>query len=97
MRGIADKYGLRGQAVGEVMGGAVISHSRDFNLAREALLDAGSDVNIADRDGASALMLAAEYGHVAVVQALLDAKASVTLRDKRGEDGPVVRARKRTT
>jgi acetyl-CoA C-acetyltransferase len=39
--GLADKYDLRGQTVGEVMGGAVISHSRDFNLAREAALDAG--------------------------------------------------------
>jgi acetyl-CoA C-acetyltransferase len=39
--GIADKFGLRGEAVSEVMGGAVISHSRDFNVAREAALDAG--------------------------------------------------------
>lgn len=39
--GIADKFGLKGEAVGEVMGGAVISHSRDFNVAREASLDAG--------------------------------------------------------
>ena len=39
--GLADKYGLKGQAVGEIMGGAVISHSRDFNVAREAALDAG--------------------------------------------------------
>ncbi len=39
--GLADKFGLRGERVGEVMGGAVISHSRDFNLAREAALDAG--------------------------------------------------------
>ncbi|MEO6396184.1 MAG: acetyl-CoA C-acetyltransferase [Devosia sp.] len=38
---LADKYNLRGEAVDEVMGGAVISHSRDFNLAREAALDAG--------------------------------------------------------
>jgi acetyl-CoA C-acetyltransferase len=38
---LADKFGLRGKAVSEVMGGAVISHSRDFNLAREASLDAG--------------------------------------------------------
>jgi acetyl-CoA C-acetyltransferase len=41
LSGLADKYGLRGQAVDEVMGGAVISHSRDFNVAREAALDAG--------------------------------------------------------
>lgn len=39
--GLADKYGLKGQRIDEVMAGAVISHSRDFNLAREALLDAG--------------------------------------------------------
>ena len=39
--GLADAYRLRGKAVDEVMGGAVISHSRDFNLAREAALDAG--------------------------------------------------------
>lgn len=38
---LADKFGLRGEAVGEAMGGAVLSHSRDFNLAREAALDAG--------------------------------------------------------
>jgi acetyl-CoA C-acetyltransferase len=41
LAGIADKFGLRGQAVDVVQGGAVLSHSRDFNLAREAALDAG--------------------------------------------------------
>jgi acetyl-CoA C-acetyltransferase len=39
--GLADKYGLKGEKVDEVIAGAVISHSRDFNIAREALLDAG--------------------------------------------------------
>lgn len=39
--GLVDKYGLRGQKIDEVMAGAVLSHSRDFNLAREASLDAG--------------------------------------------------------
>lgn len=39
--GLAEKYGLKGQRIGEVMAGSVISHSKDFNLAREALLDAG--------------------------------------------------------
>jgi len=39
--GLADKFGLRGEKVDEVMAGAVLSHSRDFNLAREASLDAG--------------------------------------------------------
>jgi acetyl-CoA C-acetyltransferase len=41
LSGLADKYGLKGEKIDEVMGGAVIQHSRDFNLAREALLDAG--------------------------------------------------------
>jgi acetyl-CoA C-acetyltransferase len=39
--GVAEKFGLQGKAVDEIMGGAVLSHSRDFNLAREAALDAG--------------------------------------------------------
>lgn len=39
--GLADKYNLKGEKIDEVMGGAVIAHSRDFNLAREAALDAG--------------------------------------------------------
>jgi acetyl-CoA C-acetyltransferase len=39
--GLADKFNLRGEEIGEVMAGAVISHSCDFNLAREATLDAG--------------------------------------------------------
>jgi acetyl-CoA C-acetyltransferase len=39
--GLADKFNLKGEKIDEVMGGAVIAHSRDFNLAREAALDAG--------------------------------------------------------
>ncbi len=41
LSGLAEKYGLKGEKIGEVMAGSVISHSKDFNLAREALLDAG--------------------------------------------------------
>lgn len=39
--GLVDKFDLKGAQIGEVMAGAVIGHSRDFNMAREALLDAG--------------------------------------------------------
>lgn len=39
--GLADKYGLRGEKVDEVMAGAVQNHAKDFNLAREATLNAG--------------------------------------------------------
>lgn len=39
--GLAQKFNLKGEKIDEVMAGAVIAHSRDFNLAREAALDAG--------------------------------------------------------
>jgi len=36
--GITQRFGLNGEQLDEVMAGAVITHSRDFNLAREAVL-----------------------------------------------------------
>ena len=36
--GLIARYGLSGHRVGEVAGGAVLKHSRDFNLVREAVL-----------------------------------------------------------
>ena len=36
--GLADRFGLTGERLGEVVAGAVLKHSRDFNLTREALL-----------------------------------------------------------
>ncbi|WP_203300311.1 acetyl-CoA C-acetyltransferase [Marinobacter sediminum] len=41
LRGLVDRYGLQGQRLGEVVAGAVIKHSRDFNLTREASLSSG--------------------------------------------------------
>ena len=41
LSGLAERNGLKGEKVDEVVAGSVIKHSRDFNLAREALLDAG--------------------------------------------------------
>ena len=38
LNSLADKYALKGQHIGEVVGGAVVTHSKDFNLTREALL-----------------------------------------------------------
>ena len=38
IQGLVDRYELGGCEIDEVMAGAVISHSRDFNLAREAVL-----------------------------------------------------------
>ena len=36
--GLVTRFGLQGQRVGEVVAGAVLKHSRDFNLARESVL-----------------------------------------------------------
>jgi len=35
---LVDKFGLQGEALGEVAAGAVLKHSRDFNLTRESVL-----------------------------------------------------------
>ncbi|WP_273820735.1 acetyl-CoA C-acetyltransferase [Pseudomonas asplenii] len=38
LQGLVERFGLHGQRLGEFAAGAVIKHSRDFNLARETLL-----------------------------------------------------------
>ncbi len=36
--GLVERFGLEGERIGEVAGGAVLKHSRDFNLIRESVL-----------------------------------------------------------
>ena len=36
--GLIARFGLRDQRIGEVVAGAVLKHSRDFNLTRECVL-----------------------------------------------------------
>jgi acetyl-CoA C-acetyltransferase len=43
IKSLVDKYGLRGEQIGEVAAGAVIKLPRDLNLAREATLGSGLD------------------------------------------------------
>jgi acetyl-CoA C-acetyltransferase len=38
LNGLADRYQLSGVHIDEVVGGAVVTHSRDWNLAREAVI-----------------------------------------------------------
>lgn len=38
LNGVAQRYGLAGERIGEFVAGAVLKHSRDFNLARETVL-----------------------------------------------------------
>ena len=41
LQGLVQRFGLEGERLGEVAAGAVMKHSRDFNLAREATLNSG--------------------------------------------------------
>lgn len=43
LQGLIDRYRLQGELLGEVAGGAVIKHSREFNLMRECVM--GTSLN----------------------------------------------------
>ncbi len=43
LRSVVDRYGLAGVRLGDVIAGAVLKHSRDFNLVRECVLSSGLD------------------------------------------------------
>jgi acetyl-CoA C-acetyltransferase len=42
-RGIVERYKLQGVRLGDAMAGAVIKHSKDYNLVRECVLSSGLD------------------------------------------------------
>ena len=43
LRALVERYRLRGQRLGDVIGGAVIKHTKDFSLVRESLMSAELD------------------------------------------------------
>lgn len=43
LNGLVSRFGLSGERLGEVVGGAVLKHSRDFNLVRESVLGTSLD------------------------------------------------------
>jgi len=43
LRGVVDRYALAGVRLGDVIAGAVLKHSQDFNLVRECVMSAGLD------------------------------------------------------
>ena len=60
-KALVDKYQLHGEQLGEAQAGAVLKHSRDFNLCREAVMSSGlafetpaSDVQMACGTGLQA-------------------------------------------
>ena len=42
--GLIGKFDLKGQVLGDVSLGAVIKHSRDWNLARECVIESGLNI-----------------------------------------------------
>jgi len=45
LEGLVHKFDLKGQTIGDVALGAVIKHSRDWNLARESVMGSGLSLN----------------------------------------------------
>src|SRR5215471_3219963 len=43
VRGVVERFKLQGERLGDVAAGAVIKHSRDYNLTRESVLSTGLD------------------------------------------------------
>ena len=43
LQALVAKYRLAGERLGDVVGGAVLKHSKDFNLVRECVLSSGLD------------------------------------------------------
>jgi acetyl-CoA C-acetyltransferase len=43
LRGLVQRFGLTGKRLGDVIAGAVLKHSKDYNLVRECVLSAGLD------------------------------------------------------
>lgn len=41
LKGLVDRFNLRGEVLGDVGAGAVLKHSKDFSLTRESVLDSG--------------------------------------------------------
>lgn len=62
--GLVERFGLEGETVGEFVAGAVLKHSRDFNLARETVL--GS--KLAPETPANDLQQACDTGIQAAIQ-----------------------------
>lgn len=46
LEGLIARFGLQGERIGAVSGGAVLKHSKDFNLIRESVLGSCLDTQL---------------------------------------------------
>ena len=64
VKALVEKYNLKGEILGDVVAGAVMKHSRDWSMAREAVLSSGLNVHTpahnSDRACGTSLSTAAE-------------------------------------
>lgn len=69
LTGVVDRFGLAGKLIDEVQGGAVVTHAKDWNLAREAVIGTALD----PRTPATTLMQACGTG----LQAAMNLRAKI--------------------
>ena len=66
IKALVDKYNLKGEILGDVVAGAVMKHSRDWSMCREAVLSSGLNVHTpahnSDRACGTSVSTAAEIG-----------------------------------
>ncbi len=70
----------------------VLNAAMSSSAALQAVLSQGISVNVADRDGETALMEAADRGNLQAVRNLISAGANVNSRDEDGETALMIAA-----
>ena len=91
LRGLVRKYDLKGQTLGDVALGAVIKHSRDWNLARECVIDSGLSIRTPGVDMQRACGTSIEAAiHIANKIALGQIEAGIAGGTDSVSDAPIV-------
>ena len=95
LNGLVDKYKLKGVHIDEVVGGAVMTHSRDFNLTREAILStklatSTPGITLTQACGTS---LQAAMGSAAKI-AVGDIECAIAVGSDTTSDAPIVFSKK---
>jgi len=91
LRGLVRKYDLKGQTLGDVALGAVIKHSRDWNLARESVIDSGLSLRTPGVDMQRACGTSIEAAiHIANKIALGQIEAGIAGGTDSVSDAPIV-------
>lgn len=95
LNGLVDKYKLKGVHIDEVVGGAVVTHSKDFNLTREAVLatklaTSTPGITLSQACGTS---LQAAMGSAAKI-AVGDIECAIAVGSDTTSDAPIVFSKK---